>query len=357
VKKRAAAYINGSPPIWPKMTDALLPFQPSLASATNTRLDSAARHNQQCRVSTDDMLMFVGHDHDELQRQKYRYCIHKDEFVVGIGRPWKLNASRKRTNNAYPRVISNLGQWDMSTEEKRIGPMLIKYMYHYARSLMEKRFIVNWMLTPEVIPGAHTDENTTRTPVGAANEFVCAELKAKFAQYVPMLTDQVGVGYANTLGWAHPNTGDTMVTVNIGGLRTVMNGDFEIFTGDLIQWYWPFEKNCFLQGGERKPYTFGWARNAAGAVLPPNVNPEYDPSTRTAGTVELDGSAAAREGFYNRGFGDAKRENPKLVARIKPYFRDEENPRIFDAYRVFGVALSCARPHEMVDIKIARQSI
>jgi hypothetical protein len=25
--------------------------------------------------------------------------------------------------------------------------------------------------------------------------------------------------------------------------------------------------------------------------------------------------------------------------------------------RVFGVALSCARPHEMVDIKIARQSL
>ena len=31
--------------------------------------------------------------------------------------------------------------------------------------------------------------------------------------------------------------GDTMVTVMIGGLRTVMNGDFEVFTGDLIQWY------------------------------------------------------------------------------------------------------------------------
>lgn len=34
----------------------LLPYQPSLASATNTRVDSACKHIQQCRVSTDDMM-------------------------------------------------------------------------------------------------------------------------------------------------------------------------------------------------------------------------------------------------------------------------------------------------------------
>lgn len=70
------------------MTDYLLPFQPSLAQATNTRLDSACKHIQQCRVSTDDMLRFVREDAEELQRNKYRYCIHKDELVVGVGRPW-----------------------------------------------------------------------------------------------------------------------------------------------------------------------------------------------------------------------------------------------------------------------------
>lgn len=70
------------------MADYLLPFQPSLAQATNTRLDSACKHIQQCRVSTDDMMRFVREDAEELQRNKYRYCIHKDELVVGVGRPW-----------------------------------------------------------------------------------------------------------------------------------------------------------------------------------------------------------------------------------------------------------------------------
>ena len=71
-----------------RMADYLLPFQPSLAQATNTRLDSACKHIQQCRVSTDDMMRFVREDAEELQRNKYRYCIHKDELVVGVGRPW-----------------------------------------------------------------------------------------------------------------------------------------------------------------------------------------------------------------------------------------------------------------------------
>ena len=46
----------------------------------------------------------------------------------------------------------------------------------------------------------------------------------------------------------------------------------------------------------------------------------------------------------------------KLVAKIKPYFPDEENPRINDWFRVFGIAIASARPNEMCDIKISRQS-
>ena len=48
----------------------------------------------------------------ELQKNKYRYCIHKDEFVIGIGRPWVNDSSRKKASVGYPRVISNLGQMD-----------------------------------------------------------------------------------------------------------------------------------------------------------------------------------------------------------------------------------------------------
>ena len=64
---------------------------PSLATATNTRLDSACKHIQQCRVSYDHMLDFVENAH-ELERNKMQYCVHKDEMAVGVSRPWKRRA-------------------------------------------------------------------------------------------------------------------------------------------------------------------------------------------------------------------------------------------------------------------------
>jgi hypothetical protein len=45
------------------------------------------------------------------------------------------------------------------------------------------------------------------------------------------------------------------------------------------------------------------------------------------------------------------------VAKIKPFFKDDENPRMYDWLRVFGIAISSARPNEMCDIKIQRQSM
>jgi hypothetical protein len=39
------------------------------------------------------MMRFVNNEVDELERNPFRYCIHKDELVVGIGRPWCVFAS------------------------------------------------------------------------------------------------------------------------------------------------------------------------------------------------------------------------------------------------------------------------
>lgn len=347
------------------MTD-LLPYQPSLASATNTRLDTSCRHHQQCRVSTDDMLAYtmpVKNDHEELQRNKYRYCIHKDEFVVGIGRPWVTTISRKRPNNAYPRVISNLGQLAMENDG-RLALKMIKYMNHYARTVQEKQDIIDWFLNEGFHrAGVDDDDRELDEKLWAFTE----KEKKELINWLPLMCDQIPVGFAQTLGWAHPNTGDTMVTVMIGGLRTVMNGDFEVFPGDLIQWYWPFEKNCFHQDGRRKPYINGWTMEMVKRrpkAIPPNVAPEVELERVAPGREALvsthlhpDGSTVERERYHSRAFGNESESKAKLVARVKPYFRDDDNPRIFDSYRVFAIAIAAARPHEMLDIKISRQSV
>ena len=156
--------------------------QPSLASATNTRVDSACKHIQQCRVSTDDMLKYAGDDVDEVRKNKYRYCIHKDELVLGIGRPWNAAMTRKRTNNAYPRVISSLGHAMVEGDSKLFSEML-RYIAHYARSVQEKKAIIDWFKS----------ERYHAPPAGLPDAFKADDLRHT-KDYLPWLVDYTPVG-------------------------------------------------------------------------------------------------------------------------------------------------------------------
>ena len=123
-----------------------------------------------------------------------------------------------------------------------------------------------------------------------------------------------------------------------------------------------FEKDDFLPNGRRKPYINIWEGDT-----PRNVDPSvtFDATTGTRGVKrdaegrevwQLRPDAVTRGAHYNLSYGQ-KADKQKIVAKIKPYFRDEENPRLMDWIRVFGVAIASARPTEMCDIKISRQSM
>jgi hypothetical protein len=359
-----------------------LPYQPSLASATSTRVDSACKHHHQCRVSTEDIqrLMEKGEHPEKIIREKYKYCVHKDEMVVSVGRPWKKDLAIRKSNNAYPRVVSNLGDMDGSNPTSLLYQQMIMYMYHFCRSLRDKEEIIkmfqqkrarvpiqvmneavaincNFFPMTDVTLRAFTDN-----PQVTHNAPFMFEIKSETDTMLPLMHDFLAMGYAQTLGWAHANSGDTMTTVMIGGCRTVMNGDFEIMTGDIIQWYWPFERNCFHPNGWRKEihpafngtmnldptkeYLYGSAVVAAPPIIAP-IGAE---------SWEMEKDAQGREAFHTQIFGQTK-AHPKVVAKIKPYFEDPVDLRIYDRMRVFAVAISSARPHEMVDIKICRQSL
>jgi len=331
----------------------LLPYQPSLASATNTRLDTAARHMQQCRVSTDDMMRFVKNDAEELQRNKSRYCVHKDELVVGIGRPWDVTVVKKM-NNAYPRVVSNLGMLD-DDEDTRAAIQMIRFMNHYARTVRERRHIIEFFRKETI--------SQTRCREGAVwqvlpDECRCFEPvqgapgKMLTKEFLSMMHDYYPVGYATTIGYAHPNTGDTMTSVLIGGLITVQNGDFEVFAGDPVQFYWCFEKDDFDPRGRRKPYFNIWLDDGTIGNLDPSIEESSSKKRTWSGTKD----SQIRQAYHELSYGQ-KKDKQKLVGKIKPFVPDDENPRLFDWVRVFGMAIASARPNEMVDIKISRQSM
>jgi hypothetical protein len=329
----------------------------SLASATSSHLDSACKHIQQCRVSQDHMIQFTKapHDPEELVRNKYRYCVHKDELVLSVGKCWgKQNGTKRFQNNAYPRVVSNLGQLvDTAGDERSEAEKLIKLMYHHATSIPVRNKLLETfqrgMPSDFAVPdSAGLDSPYLRQTANGDGMVFSAQL--------PYLYDFGAVGYANTLGWAHSNSGDTMSSVMIGGLRTVTNGDFEVFCGDRIQWYWPFERHCFTKDGRRKAIPM----HADGAGLDRGQlrnNLQVDPATADGAPCHgLDNAKRQRKEYGDRQFGQRK-GSEKMVALIKPFKLDDENPRLYDWYRVFAEAISSAGPHEKVDIRISRQAV
>jgi hypothetical protein len=319
-------------------------------------LDSACKHIQQCRISYDHMLDFVGNSH-EIQRNKMQYCVHKDEMVVGISRPWAKETVRQLPPSAYPRILSCLGDINFNEEYMPLLKM-IKYVNHFSTSIRKREEIIDQMKSRPHHTVAHHNPGGTHVHYLSGANGNALDLH----KYIPKMFDYYPVGIANTLGYAHPNSGDTMSSVMIGGLRTIMNGDFEVYAGDLIQWYWTFEKDCFHPiTGKRKSIT-----DAAGTVHD-GWDPEVD-CMNLAGVGGAGGGAQLSDRDiqrhlhndlqYGRDPLDKKPANKaKNVARIKPYMRDDEQPRIYDWFRVFAVAINSARPHEMLDIKISRQSM
>lgn len=60
------------------------------------------------------------------------------------------------------------------------------------------------------------------------------------------------VGVSLGTAWAHPSSGDTVASVMIGGLRTILNGAFPIHTNDLVCIYFDDERDFFEENGGRK---------------------------------------------------------------------------------------------------------
>ena len=334
-----------------------LPYAPSLANATGTRVDSACKHHQQCRVSTDNLLEMIEPKNEirEINRNKYRYCVHKDELALGVATPWKPNESRKRSNNAYPRVVSNLGMIDIENPKFRDCAKMIKYLYHYALSIRDKEDIIKWFGRKGDTAESFKDHPNNYFPR------IKPDQENPLAHFLPIMCDFTAMGYAQTLGWASSDSGDTMTTVMVGGMRTVKNGDFEVRTGDLIMWYWPFERDCFEQDGSRKPIIYScireWKEENGKMVyevshinMDPAISQEHMPAWNLTKPEEI------RKEMSERTYG-ARPNEPKIVAKIKPYRKDYENPRLYDHLRVFAVAMSAARPYDDVDIKISRQSL
>ena len=303
----------------PVMSDELTA---SLGYATGTRLDSGCKHIQQCKVSQDHMVRLSSDGAEGVLRRKYQFAVHKDELVLGVGKEWSKSPAILG-NNAYPRVVSNLGE--IGDEEQK----LIKFVYHNVTSLHMRQEYLK----------AFNHEPTAQITFDHGN-YIDPQIDS---MSLSNIFDCVCVGYANTVGFAHRETGDTLTSVMIGGLRTVRNGDFPVMCGDIIQWYWPFERDCFSHTGARK--TINTIARAGHVITVDNTDPAHN--LMAAGGLirpdwdrDIPGADKRRKVFFERQYGNIPKKgkspgHSKLVPFIKPYIVDEDNERVWEGGNIY----------------------
>ena len=303
---------------------------PNVANATGTRLDSAAKHQIAVRASYEHLLSWVGYEQVALQKEKHAFSIAKDDITVGVAKPVRKNENGRgnQRNKAYPSVVTTLAR--METPAKNYLIML----FHNPTTFQQRdAFIRHVEMRPD-----------------AWDPLMSEVAKKQIAEMPEFYFVGVSVGFA----YPHPLSGDNVCTTMMGGMRTVMNGAFPVDAGDIIQWYWDAETNCFDTNGCRLDPIDDQRSQGVTAFLQGH-------------SQSIARDSARRRTFYERGNGvftnsqtdgnvtyNGKRE----VAFPKTVKPDKSGKmRCGDRMRALGRAVSGARPFEMFDILIGRQSM
>lgn len=311
---------------------------PGIAASTSSRVDSAAKHIMACKVNSDLMLHFVSDSFEnpvlkrrELHVNKDKYCVFKNDLVLNVNIALFPDKSQVAGNGtrAYPSVVSTLG--DCSIEAKEF---LIK-LYHTPTNLEFESLL------------QRTERDMQKTENNPANKVI---------KQMPYFTAE---GYALGTAWASDQTGDTVSSVLIGGMQTVMNGAFACQAGEVLQWYFEFEEGKFYHTTQKFP---GGRKLRAGARIEDELYETDALETQRKGNEQngiahdIDTQRKRRRDYMEKmnGIGGDHKGNKAFP---KPYRLYENDDHFGDKIRIFAKCISSARPHEMVDIMLMTQSL
>ena len=107
---------------------------PNLASATGTRIDSAAKHQIAVRASYEHLLSWVGYEQIALQKEKHAFSVAKDDFCIGVGKTVRKNENGRgnQRNKAYPAVVSTLARMEQPAKNYLV------YLFHNPATFAER---------------------------------------------------------------------------------------------------------------------------------------------------------------------------------------------------------------------------
>ena len=317
---------------------------PSIGTATGTRVDSAAKHIMACKVDSRALQAWCNdsntvHDKENyIHTNKMKWCMHKDEIV--------LNTTKKKDKSdgsakAYPMVVTTLGE---------IAPETVQYIATlYAQDTILD-FHLKWKAA-EVF--SSSQQNTMHGDNKEHAKVVNQQVKA-----LPEFRCQ---GVALGQAWGSYLSGDTVASVLVGGMMTVLNGHFPMHTGDEVQWYFDFEQqyvhhaDSTVPDGTRRPLVNDYvadteARQVPNYGVPGSKRHQYMDQRLYGGAFVGIGKSSGLK-------------DTKMVARIKPYrmvWDSETSCYSHDHYgdksRIFAKCISGGRAFDAVDILIMTQS-
>ena len=324
----------------------------SLANTTSTRADSASRHMLQCRVHKNRLLNWTKTrcDNNLLIQQKHKFCLAKDELAIEVSKVMDPGSDHlDRRAQPYPMVLSSFS--GLGEEANTVYACLMHTTTPFSTHLDE---IFKRIKAPsfQMKGSDHSIDDAAWT-------------KVKTLPYFRTM------GYSVGTAFAHENSGDTIASVMIGGISTVLNGEFPMHTGDRVMWYLTAaEKKMFAQDGKRAKDILLLKNPMA---IPDDGSDKVPPfnysdikafvdqirSAAHAGVKKPLAQMAGKNRFHQNLIGvDLNNDSPSAkneIALPKPFFHRNASDGDFE--RVFAVCIAPAGPFEMVDIMISRQSL
>eukprot|EP00961_Rhodomonas_salina_P245021 3311092-Rhodomonas_salina.1 len=162
-----------------------------------------------------------------------KYCAHKNDLLLCVNRPlFKKSSGFLAKNAAYPYVLSTLGG-------------VSEYVKHAIAAYysLDDPHVTDEQTMNIMKNYSYDTEAKERLP--AEQEYLAA---LKTIERLPFFTF---MGYSLGLAYAHPSSGDNVVSAMVGGMISVQNGHFQVHTGDIIMWYFDFERPYFTDDGGR----------------------------------------------------------------------------------------------------------
>jgi len=306
---------------------------PGLGTATGTRVDSAAKHIMACKMDTKLLQAMLEDNTDPqnaLHNEKMKYCMHKDEIV--------LNTTNTDQNivTAYPMVVTTLGD-------------VHDFVTTVIAKLYSKEDATAFYAYQNSMKTVKDDTDMTKLDLSFKPSDP-DEKKDKQRMQVRILPDFRCQGVALGQAWASYLSGDNVASVLVGGMVTVQNGHFVMHTGDLVQWYFDFEKFKFDQSNTKSA-----GRRIAKQTKDPTRNDKRERymDERLFGNSAKTGKTAGQKNTNN-------------IVRIKSYkmhYIGDDNSQLFvtdhygDKIRIFAKCISGGRPFDAVDIMLMTQSL